>query len=441
MDDIVLSLAKHLNENDVHWGIGGSYLLKSYGILEEVHDLDIIISDLDIVKAIKIMDQIAIRTESPIKQEYKTKNFFVYSYRGLSIDVMSNFRIAHEKGVYEFLFDDQSIVHSKNIDGIILPFTSLEDWLVAYKLMLGRSSKVQMIEDYLKTKGIENRALLERNLNQELPEDLVSYIEDLLALWSKEKCKEESMKFDEAAEIYDKYRPSYPKEMIDDLIEITGLKPSDSIIEVGAGSGKATELLVERGYGVTCIELGQNLANIGIEKFSDLGNVSYIVGRFEDLEDLPKDNKLIFSAQAFHWIPKPIGYIKASQLISEDGYCALFWNRYYDNGSLENNEFNKICREYGLMPLVDAIELKKMNAIELEAIRRSDSFYNINLIEYPWSEQQTYEAFINFLRTTNKYIGMSVDEKDRLHTKLKEIFLEEAIERHYVCSLFIMKKK
>jgi hypothetical protein len=180
MDDIVLSLAKVLNSHNILWGVGGSYLLRIYGIVEQVHDLDIIIAPKDIAKAVQVLDSIAQRKAIPVKKEYKTKYFYVYSYGGLSIDVMSRFRIEHSEGVYEFVMDELSIVEHKNIDGTLVPLMSLEDWLIAYTLMKGRSSKVKMIEKYLISHGIGHRDLLERILDQRLPAQVQIYINKLL---------------------------------------------------------------------------------------------------------------------------------------------------------------------------------------------------------------------------------------------------------------------
>lgn len=180
IDELVMQIGRLLNENNILWGIGGSYLLKSYGIVTEVHDLDILVAEKDIHKAILVLDTVAERKIIPIKEEYKTGYFYVYSYKGLSIDVMSTFRIEHSEGVYEFVLDALSIVQQKNKDGTLLPFTSLEDWIIAYKLMKGRVAKVALIENYFNREGVSHTRLLERNLNQELPSEVRAFIQVLL---------------------------------------------------------------------------------------------------------------------------------------------------------------------------------------------------------------------------------------------------------------------
>lgn len=181
MDKIVVDLAQVLNVNHILWGIGGSYLLKSYGILEDVHDLDILVSEKDIDRTLEILDSIGERKTIPVKKEYLTRHFHVFLYKGLSIDIMSGFRISHPDGVYEYILDDKAIVKREIRQGVSIPFTSLEDWLIAYKLMKGRQTKVEMIENYLHTYGIGNLDQLKRNLSQDLPEEIKLYIEKLLA--------------------------------------------------------------------------------------------------------------------------------------------------------------------------------------------------------------------------------------------------------------------
>jgi ubiquinone/menaquinone biosynthesis C-methylase UbiE len=46
--------------------------------------------------------------------------------------------------------------------------------------------------------------------------------------------------FDEDAELYDRARPGYPPELFDDLAEVAGTGPGCRVLEVGAGTGKAT---------------------------------------------------------------------------------------------------------------------------------------------------------------------------------------------------------
>jgi ubiquinone/menaquinone biosynthesis C-methylase UbiE len=48
--------------------------------------------------------------------------------------------------------------------------------------------------------------------------------------------------FDEDAELYDRARPGYPTELIDDLFSLADLSPDSRILEIGAGTGKISRI-------------------------------------------------------------------------------------------------------------------------------------------------------------------------------------------------------
>ncbi len=74
--------------------------------------------------------------------------------------------------------------------------------------------------------------------------------------------RERRATFDRAAELYERARPGYPDELIDDVVALAGLRPRSRVVEIGCGTGKATLPLAEGGLRITCVELGASLAAI-----------------------------------------------------------------------------------------------------------------------------------------------------------------------------------
>src|SRR5579862_2047686 len=66
--------------------------------------------------------------------------------------------------------------------------------------------------------------------------------------------------FDESAEEYDRARPTYPARLFDDMAALARLGSGARLVEIGCGTGQATTFLAERGFQVTCVELGAQLA-------------------------------------------------------------------------------------------------------------------------------------------------------------------------------------
>ncbi|MFD0678343.1 MULTISPECIES: class I SAM-dependent methyltransferase [unclassified Paenibacillus] len=79
---------------------------------------------------------------------------------------------------------------------------------------------------------------------------------------SKNDNKKLRESFEQAANIYQQARPDYPEQMFDDLIHTANLNPGDHLLEVGCATGKATLPLAKRGFKITCVELGAELATI-----------------------------------------------------------------------------------------------------------------------------------------------------------------------------------
>jgi SAM-dependent methyltransferase len=126
--------------------------------------------------------------------------------------------------------------------------------------------------------------------------------------------------------IYDEIRPSYPEKLIQDVISKTNLKLSDNLLEIGAGTGKATIQFAEKGFTIHAIELGEDMAEILNAKCANYPKVSLDVVSFEEW-NCPnyQGYDMIYSAQAFHWLDINIKYKKCHELLKDNGYLVLFW--------------------------------------------------------------------------------------------------------------------
>ena len=87
--------------------------------------------------------------------------------------------------------------------------------------------------------------------------------------------------FDRAAGLYDRARPGYPEALFDDLIALTGLAAGDHLLEVGCATGKATRPLARRGFRITCVELGAELAAAARQNLAGWP-VEVVQGQFEE---------------------------------------------------------------------------------------------------------------------------------------------------------------
>jgi SAM-dependent methyltransferase len=132
--------------------------------------------------------------------------------------------------------------------------------------------------------------------------------------------------FGAVAELYDEARPSYPQTLVDDVIAFAGVEPPERILEVGAGTGKATVLFAAKGFGVLGIEPSEEMAAVARRNCAPYAGVRIEQTDFERWPGEPLRFGLLFSAQAWHWVAPEVGYAKARSALREGGALAAFWN-------------------------------------------------------------------------------------------------------------------
>ena len=129
--------------------------------------------------------------------------------------------------------------------------------------------------------------------------------------------------FDEIATEYDRYRPAYPDELVDQACQVAGIGSGDHVLEVGCGSGQLTRSLAARGLRVTAIEPGANLMALARQNLHGTGEAEFVNAQFEDAS-LPRAAfRAVFSASAFHWIDPKVSWRKAADALVPGGTLAL----------------------------------------------------------------------------------------------------------------------
>jgi ubiquinone/menaquinone biosynthesis C-methylase UbiE len=129
--------------------------------------------------------------------------------------------------------------------------------------------------------------------------------------------------FDEVAADYDRHRPAYPDELIDQACQVAGIGAGDHVLEVGCGSGQLTRGLAARGLRVTAIEPGNSLLALARQNLGGAGDVEFMNARFEDALLSRQQFRAVFSASAFHWVDPRVGWRKAADVLVPGGTLAL----------------------------------------------------------------------------------------------------------------------
>ena len=129
--------------------------------------------------------------------------------------------------------------------------------------------------------------------------------------------------FDTIPEQFDRYRPRYSADLFADLIGTAGIGPGRTVLEIGPGTGQATDPVLETGCDYLAIELGEHLCGKMKEKYGSFPNFHIVCGDFitYDFGNLKFD--LIYSAASIQWIPEEIAFSKTFDLLKPGGMLAM----------------------------------------------------------------------------------------------------------------------
>lgn len=129
--------------------------------------------------------------------------------------------------------------------------------------------------------------------------------------------------FDEIAVEYDRIRPTYPDELVDQACRIAGIGDGDQVLEIGCGTGQLTRSLVARGLRVTALEPGANLVALARQNLEGAGTVEFVNARFEDAPCPREHFRAVFSASALHWVDPEVSWRKIADVLVPGGTLAL----------------------------------------------------------------------------------------------------------------------
>jgi SAM-dependent methyltransferase len=129
--------------------------------------------------------------------------------------------------------------------------------------------------------------------------------------------------FNEVAEEYDRHRPTYPDALIDRACEVGDLRPGDTALEIGCGTGQLTGSLLARGLRVTAIEPGERLIARARDQLGNAGEVEFVNRRLEEASLAHAHYSAAFSASAIHWVDPDVSWRTTADALVDGGTLAL----------------------------------------------------------------------------------------------------------------------
>jgi SAM-dependent methyltransferase len=225
-----------------------------------------------------------------------------------------------------------------------------------------------------------------------------------------------SLRFGEAADAYERGRPSYPARIVAWLIETT----SGRIIDLGAGTGKLTRDLMGLGRSVIAVEPDPVMRRALATR---LPRVPVLAGTAERIPLPDGCAGLVVAAQAWHWVDPARAIPEVARVLTSDGALAMVWNDRDDDdpwvGSL-----SVILREYGANP-----------SSEHEP-QTSAPFAPLERAQLSWSDEVSVDAVVAAIASRSYVIALDGEGRaellDRVRRHAESAAVDGAVSIRYV---------
>jgi SAM-dependent methyltransferase len=223
--------------------------------------------------------------------------------------------------------------------------------------------------------------------------------------------------FDYDTALYARSRPPYPAQLFDDLAQVV---PGRRALEIGCGTGQATLPLAHRGFAVTAIELGPNMAQAARQAVAGLP-VEVVNAAFEQwpLPDEPFD--LVFAATSWHWIDPYVRVVKAAEALRPGGTIAIISTEHVKGGTLAFFEAMQPVYEHFDPSTPPGLTLRESSDIPCDTTEFADAFGPVTVRRYHLDVDYSTREYLDLLSTYSGHIALPDDARRGLFDALADL--------------------
>jgi SAM-dependent methyltransferase len=240
-------------------------------------------------------------------------------------------------------------------------------------------------------------------------------------------------------ELYDRARPGYPPALFDDL---ASLLPGKCLLEIGCGTGQATRVLAERGYAVTCVELGESMAELARRRLASFPSVEIVVADFDTWAGEPGSFDGVLAFTSFHWLDPATRFGRIAALLRAGGVLAVVGTHHVrpedgDDFFVEvQDDYRAVVPEDAAShesgpPLPEAVE-----HLELD----EELFERVAHRRYLWELEYTADEYLAVLSTYSGHIALPDEQRARLFERIRRrIEARGTVRKAYLTTLDVSR--
>ena len=133
-------------------------------------------------------------------------------------------------------------------------------------------------------------------------------------------------RFSTRARAYAAARPSYPRAVVELMRDTMGLGSGTAVADVGSGTGKLTELLLDAGYTTFAVEPNAEMRAFAEAAFAGRPGFRSVDGKAEATTLPDASVRAVTAGQAFHWFDPAAVRDEWERIVERPGWAVLVWN-------------------------------------------------------------------------------------------------------------------
>ena len=218
-----------------------------------------------------------------------------------------------------------------------------------------------------------------------------------------DSARDRSLSFGAQAAAYERGRPSYPPEAIDWMLASTEQWAAGDVLDLGAGTGKLTTRLVERGLNVIAVDPIAEMLDVLRDTLPD---TPALLGTAEQIPLPDSHVDAVLVAQAWHWFDAERATAEIARVLRPGGRLGLVWNT--------RDERLGWVRDFGR---IVGLERDIANtSVDLPA-----RFTDVATHQVEWTNYITPQALIDYVASRSYCITSPAEVRTRTLDEVREL--------------------
>jgi SAM-dependent methyltransferase len=226
--------------------------------------------------------------------------------------------------------------------------------------------------------------------------------------------------FDAWAGDYDRFRPGYPDALFEMIASELPLPRIPHVVDLGAGTGRASLAMASLGWRVTAVEPGKPMLDVLRGRAANDGLLISTVQASAEETGLDADSAdLVTAAQAFHWFDQPQALSEIARILKPGGGLALFWNVRDASRAPFLADYAKVLERYVGEADAGRYEASMPEQVTRRVLESRGAFEDVRLNVLHHETTMTDEQFVGMVFTASYVrVNKTPEEQDRFRLDL-----------------------